>query len=110
MLPIPTSERHGRFGAGLRGGRILLAAGLLVASLGACTNMSQTQQRTLSGGAIGAAGGADGAAAARRDRRGQSAAAPTVSVISSPACGLCGLLSSVLSSGKKTSVGFWTAW
>lgn len=58
MLPIPTSERHGRFGAGLRGGRILLAAGLLVASLGACTNMSQTQQRTLSGGAIGAAGGA----------------------------------------------------
>ena len=68
MLPIPTSERHGRFGAGLRGGRILLAAGLLVASLGACTNMSQTQQRTLSGGAIGAAGGAAMGSEEVRDR------------------------------------------
>ena len=38
--------------------RMLVAAGLLLASLGACSNMSQTQQRTLSGGAIGAAGGA----------------------------------------------------
>ncbi|WP_374384889.1 YMGG-like glycine zipper-containing protein [Dongia sp.] len=58
MLRIPTSEYQGRTGAGLRGGRMLLAAGLLMASLGACSNMSQTQQRTLSGGAIGAAGGA----------------------------------------------------
>ena len=58
MLRTPTSEYQGRAGAGLRGGRMLLAAGLLMASLGACSNMSQTQQRTLSGGAIGAAGGA----------------------------------------------------
>lgn len=30
----------------------------LAQALGACENMSETQQRTLSGGAIGAAGGA----------------------------------------------------
>lgn len=30
----------------------------LALTLGACENMSETQQRTLSGGAIGAAGGA----------------------------------------------------
>lgn len=41
-----------------RGARVLAAAGLLVVSLAACSNMSSTQQRTLSGGAIGAAGGA----------------------------------------------------
>ncbi|MBI2253571.1 MAG: hypothetical protein HYU58_03010 [Proteobacteria bacterium] len=37
---------------------MFIAAGLLALSLGACSNMSSTQQRTLSGGAIGAAGGA----------------------------------------------------
>lgn len=41
-----------------RGAKIFVAAGLLAGSLGACSNMSSTQQRTLSGGAIGAAGGA----------------------------------------------------
>lgn len=38
-------------------GRIAGAA-LLLAALGACSNMTPTQQRALSGGAIGAAGGA----------------------------------------------------
>ncbi|MDY0873868.1 YMGG-like glycine zipper-containing protein [Dongia rigui] len=41
-----------------RPAKMLAAAGLLAVSLGACSNMSSTQQRTLSGGAIGAAGGA----------------------------------------------------
>lgn len=41
-----------------RGTRMLIAAALMAGSLGACANMSSTQQRTLSGGAIGAAGGA----------------------------------------------------
>ena len=36
----------------------LAAAVLLLLSLGACSNMNRTQQRDLSGGAIGAAGGA----------------------------------------------------
>lgn len=57
MLRSPTIEsaRHAR--PGLRWGRMFVA-GLLLVGLGACSNMSQTQQRTLSGGAIGAAGGA----------------------------------------------------
>lgn len=38
-------------------GRLALAAAL-VAPLAACDNMNRTQQRALSGGAIGAAGGA----------------------------------------------------
>jgi osmotically inducible lipoprotein OsmB len=52
------SRAEYRLGAGLRAGRMLVLAGLIAASLGACSNMSQTQQKTLSGGAIGAAGGA----------------------------------------------------
>jgi hypothetical protein len=36
----------------------LAAAALLLLSLTACANMNRTQQRALSGGAIGAAGGA----------------------------------------------------
>lgn len=57
MLRSPTIEsgRHAKLG--LRWGRTLVAS-LLLVGLGACSNMSQTQQRTLSGGAIGAAGGA----------------------------------------------------
>ncbi len=39
-----------------------LAALVLVAGLGACSNMSATEQSTLSGGAIGAAAGAAGTA------------------------------------------------
>lgn len=38
-------------------GRVALAVAL-IAPLAACDNMSRTQQRALSGGAIGAAGGA----------------------------------------------------
>jgi osmotically inducible lipoprotein OsmB len=36
----------------------LAATVLLILSLTACTNMNRTQQRALSGGALGAAGGA----------------------------------------------------
>jgi len=36
----------------------LAAAAALVLTLGACSNMSSGEQRTLSGGALGAAGGA----------------------------------------------------
>lgn len=39
-------------------GRGLVIASSVLLSLSACSNMSSTQQRTLSGGAIGAAGGA----------------------------------------------------
>lgn len=38
-------------------GRLAIAA-IVVVPLAACENMNRTQQRTLSGGAIGAAGGA----------------------------------------------------
>lgn len=37
-----------------------LAAALLLATLGACTNMNDTQQRVVSGAAIGAGAGAVG--------------------------------------------------
>lgn len=43
--------------------RLAIAAGTMLA-LGACSDMSQTQQRTLSGGAIGASAGALGGAIA----------------------------------------------
>ncbi|MFC6213783.1 YMGG-like glycine zipper-containing protein [Fodinicurvata halophila] len=36
----------------------MLAASVLILSLGACSGMDTTTQRTLSGGAIGSAGGA----------------------------------------------------
>lgn len=49
----PTSARFSTRGAGM-----FAAIGFLAVSLTACSNMSSTQQRTLSGGAIGAAGGA----------------------------------------------------
>lgn len=57
MFPIPIRRNPDR-AAVRHGGRMFIAAGLLALSLGACSNMSSTQQRTLSGGAIGAAGGA----------------------------------------------------
>lgn len=53
MIRSTTSGHRGRRGIGA----VALAA-VLVASLGACSNMTPTQQRALSGGAIGAAGGA----------------------------------------------------
>ncbi len=58
MRTLPTSETKARHRADLRGGRMLLLAAFLATSRGACSNMSKSQQMTLSGGAIGAAGGA----------------------------------------------------
>lgn len=53
MFRSTTSGHRGK-----RGMRAVACAALLLATLGACSNMTPTQQRALSGGAIGAAGGA----------------------------------------------------
>lgn len=58
MFGSPIRMTSDRASAVRRGGRLIIVAGLLATSLGACSNMSPTQQRMLSGGAIGAAGGA----------------------------------------------------
>lgn len=56
MSQSPIQQTSARFST--RGAGMVAAIGLLAVSLTACSNMSSTQQRTLSGGAIGAAGGA----------------------------------------------------